>query len=77
MDELIKTIVEPFVDHPDDIHVTQERYDSGTIDYVLTVHKEDMGKVIGKHGRIATAVRTVVQAAGAAHQKNVNVAIRE
>jgi len=76
MDELIKGIVEPFVDHPDDVQVVREQKDD-EVTYVLTVNKADMGKVIGKRGRMASAIRTVVHAAGLAHHENATLSIRE
>ena len=63
MKALIETIVYPLVDHPDQIEVTVEETDE-KIRYHLTVHSDDVGKVIGKNGRIAKAIRTVVYAAG-------------
>jgi uncharacterized protein len=76
MNELIKGIVEPFVDHPGDVQVVKEQNDNEVM-YVLTVNKEDMGKVIGKKGRMASAIRTVVHAAGLAHHENATLSIRE
>lgn len=52
MKALIETIVYPLVDHPDQIEVTVEETDE-KIRYHLTVHSDDVGKVIGKNGRIA------------------------
>ena len=66
MKALIETIVYPLVDHPDQIEETDEK-----IRYHLTVHSDDVGKVIGKNGRIAKAIRTVVYAAGSDTNKRV------
>ena len=49
MKELIETIVKPLVDFPDDVHVDVHEEDT-RITYQLSVHKSDMGKVIGKAG---------------------------
>ncbi|ALX47443.1 KH domain-containing protein [Lentibacillus amyloliquefaciens] len=62
MKALIETIVTPLVDHPEDIVVTEAEEDSKVV-YHLTVNQNDVGKVIGKNGRIAKAIRTVVYAA--------------
>jgi hypothetical protein len=62
MKALIETIVSPLVDHPEDIVVTK-RDEETKIVYHLKVHDQDVGKVIGKNGRIAKAIRTVVYAA--------------
>ncbi|WP_028398989.1 KH domain-containing protein [Ectobacillus panaciterrae] len=72
MTGLIETIVKALVDHPEDVLVTQDS-GNGDITYRLTVHPEDVGKVIGKQGRIAKAIRTVVYAAG--HQQNEKVTL--
>jgi len=62
MKRLIETIVTPLVDHPEDI-VVKEREEKNKIVYHLTVNEEDVGKVIGKNGRVANAIRTVVYSA--------------
>lgn len=74
MDELIKTIVRALVDHPEEVSV-EEVSDDRKITYHLSVHKEDMGKVIGKQGRVAKAIRTVVYAAGAHQDKRIHLEI--
>ena len=72
--ELVKYIAASLVDHPDAIDVREvENEDNITIE--LRVDPEDMGKVIGKQGRIAKAIRTVVKAASAKSEKPVFVEI--
>lgn len=61
MKVLIESIVSRIVDYPDDI-VVKEIEEEAKIVYHLTVHPDDVGKVIGKNGRIAKAIRTVVYA---------------
>ena len=68
MKELIETIVKPLVDYPDDVHV--DVHEEDTSYYLSTLcHKSDMGKVIGKQGRVAKAIRTVVYAAASTSLK--------
>ncbi|MFD3445476.1 KH domain-containing protein [Microbacteriaceae bacterium 4G12] len=75
MTVLIETIVKPLVDHPAAVKVTEEST-NGEIIYRLTVHPEDVGKVIGKQGRIAKAIRTVVYAAGHHHNEKITLEIQ-
>ncbi|MCP8970159.1 KH domain-containing protein [Ectobacillus ponti] len=72
MTGLIETLVQALVDHPEDVKVTREQGGRDVI-YRLTVHAEDVGKVIGKQGRVAKAIRTVVYAAG--HNKNERITL--
>ncbi|GAA0353455.1 KH domain-containing protein [Alkalibacterium iburiense] len=59
MRELIKTIVEPLVSHPDDVSLDLKDTDEFH-EYLLSVHPDDVGRVIGKKGRIAKAIRAIV-----------------
>ncbi|GLB59374.1 KH domain-containing protein [Cytobacillus sp. NCCP-133] len=76
MKELIETIVKPLVDFPEDVQVNVQEEDS-RVTYQLSVNKNDMGKVIGKQGRVAKAIRTVVYAAGSSEQKKIFLEIIE
>ncbi|CRK80511.1 KH domain-containing protein [Neobacillus massiliamazoniensis] len=76
MKQLIETIVKPIVDFPDEVHVDVVE-NTSTITYQLSVNKADMGKVIGKQGRVAKAIRTVVYAAGSSQQKKIFLEIGE
>lgn len=73
--ETLTGIVQAIVDHPDQVSVIEE-VSGSNIDLTLNVAPEDMGMVIGRHGRIAKAIRTVVKAAAAGSGKKVNVEIR-
>ncbi|MFC4076416.1 KH domain-containing protein [Salinithrix halophila] len=74
MKELIECIAKSLVEHPDQVRI-REREEEGRIVFVLSVAPEDMGKVIGKQGRIAKALRTVVGAAAVREDKRVMVEI--
>ena len=75
MEELVKFIAESIVDEPSEVSVNRvEANNSITVE--LSVADEDMGKVIGKRGRIAKAIRTVVNAAAAKEGTNVKVDIK-
>ena len=62
MQELLTFVAKSLVDHPDQVRVQKTEGPEGTI-LELNVAEEDMGKVIGKQGRIAKAIRSVVRAA--------------
>ncbi|WP_102271481.1 KH domain-containing protein [Cytobacillus massiliigabonensis] len=76
MKELIETIVKPLVDFPEDVQVNVLE-EENRVTYQLSVNKTDMGKVIGKQGRVAKAIRTVVYAAGSSQQKKIFLEISE
>ncbi|AST92079.1 MULTISPECIES: KH domain-containing protein [Sutcliffiella] len=76
MTELIRTIVTALVDHPDQVSVTKQETDDVVL-YQLTTHPDDLGKVIGKQGRIAKAIRTVLFAAASHNEKRVQLEILE
>ena len=67
-------IVKELVDHPDDIRIEEVEDDQGVV-LELSVHAEDVGKVIGKRGRTAKALRALVRAAGALDDEDVTVEI--
>ena len=68
-------IAKAIVDSPEEVQVTAEE-DERSITLTLTVSPDDMGMVIGRHGRIAKAIRTVIKAAAVNSGKKVNVDIR-
>ncbi|MDB5085610.1 MAG: hypothetical protein JWN30_2496 [Bacilli bacterium] len=74
MKELIEVIAKALVDYPDEVRVSAVERDH-TITYELSVSPADMGKIIGKQGRIAKAVRSVVAAAAAGKDKRVSLEI--
>ncbi len=74
MKELVEVIAKALVDHSDEIVVT-EKVDGRNVVVELHVASSDMGKVIGKQGRIAKAIRSVVKAASSRENKIVDVEI--
>lgn len=74
MKELVEVIAKALVDSPDEVVVT-EKEDGRNITVELHVAPSDMGKVIGKQGRIAKAIRSVVKAASSKDNKRVDVEI--
>ncbi len=74
MKDLVEVIAKALVDNPDEVVVT-EKEEGKNITIELHVAPSDMGKVIGKQGRIAKAIRAVVKAASLGDNKKVNVEI--
>ncbi len=74
MKELLAVIAKSLVDDPDSVVIT-EREDDRAVVFELHVAENDMGKVIGKQGRIAKCIRTVMKAAASRENKHVSVEI--
>ena len=74
MKELVEVIAKALVDHPEEVTVTETEKDNATV-VELRGSPTDMGKVIGKQGRIAKAIRSVVKAAASRDDKKVIVEI--
>lgn len=74
MEELVEIIAKALVNYPDSVKVESESKDNEVIIHLTTV-PEDMGKVIGKSGKIAKAIRTLVDAASDEPGKKVRVSI--
>jgi len=72
--ELVRIIATSLVDHPEQVEVTEKETEKALV-IELKVAPEDMGKVIGKQGRIAKSIRTVAKAAAAKDDKKVVVDI--
>jgi uncharacterized protein len=73
-ENVLRFIAEQLVDHPDAVRIDVDEDERETV-LELHVHDEDLGKVIGKRGRTAKALRTLVRAAGALDDENVTVEI--
>ena len=74
MQELVKVLAKALVENPDAVEVEEVEEESRTI-LKLHVAQEDMGRVIGKQGRIAKAIRTIVKSAATRENKKVTVEI--
>ena len=73
--ETLSGIAKAIVDSPEDVTVV-ESVDGKRVNLTLSVTEDDMGMVIGKHGKIAKAIRTIMKAAAIADGKEVNVEIK-
>ena len=75
MKEVLEIIAKALVDYPEQVDVKEINNEDQTVTLELRVAESDMGKVIGKQGRIAKAIRTVVKAAASRENKKVAVEI--
>jgi len=74
LEELVTYLARGLVDNPDEVQVTRAERDGGTV-LELRVAEADVGKVIGRQGRIARALRTIVRASGAHQNERVQLEI--
>ncbi len=77
MEELVKYIVKSIVDKPEEVVVSQEVESEKIVIVNISVAPEDMGKVIGKGGKVASSIRTIVKTASAKSGKRFIVKINE
>lgn len=73
-EDVLEFVAKQLVDHPEEVRIEVDEDDRETV-LELHVHEEDLGKVIGKRGRTAKALRTVVRAAASLDEQNVAVEI--
>ena len=71
-EDLVRYLVGALVDNPDDV-VIERRDDAGRITFEVSVHEDDVGKVIGRQGRIVKAIRSLARAAGLLEGEQVYV----
>jgi hypothetical protein len=72
----LEYVVKSLVDHPDDVVIARSVDEMGVL-LTLTVNPEDMGKIIGRDGNIAKALRTLLRVVGMKHNARVNLKINE
>ena len=74
--DILTDMAKAIVDNPDQVTVTEENDGEGNVILTLTVSPDDMGMVIGRHGKIAKAIRTVMKAAANTIKVKVTVEIK-
>ena len=72
--ELVLSMVKPLVEFPEDVRIDISESDE-FMEYTLRVNSEDIGRVIGKQGRVARAIRTIVYSVRTRNQKRVRLSI--
>ena len=75
MKELIEYIAKSIVSNPDDVVVSTTENDDGIVTYVLQVHPDDKGRVIGRQGRVAQAIRSLLRVAAVKNGIHVSLEI--
>jgi uncharacterized protein len=73
--EVLEYVTEWLVDNPDDIQISEVEGERGQTVFEISVHPDDMGKVIGRQGRIIRALRSVVRATGQIDGQSVSVEV--
>ena len=74
-EKLIKNLVHPLVIHPEDLMVKKFSEDDQMLTIQVIVHEDDLGRVIGKNGRIANAIRTICYASASREGKKITINI--
>jgi len=74
--QFLENLVKALVDHPEDVKVDRTVDEMGVL-LTLDVHAEDMGKIIGRSGNTAKAIRTLLRVVGMKHDARVNLKINE
>ena len=73
MEDVLKVIIENLVENKDAIKIVREDKDDGFIKFKVTVAQDEMGKVIGKQGKVAQSIKSLMRAVGGKEQKKVEV----
>ncbi len=74
--QFLETVVKSLVDHPESVKINRTVDEMGVL-LTLDVHAEDMGKIIGRSGNTAKAIRTLLRVVGMKHEARVNLKINE
>ena len=74
--QFLETVVKSLVDHPESVHINRTVDEMGVL-LTLDVHAEDMGKIIGRSGNTAKAIRTLLRVVGMKNEARVNLKINE
>ena len=77
MKDALLDIVKAIVENQDAIEIKEETQEDGTMNYVVTVAKEDMGRIIGKNGKVIRAIRTVMKIPAIKNNTRIFVTLAE
>ncbi|MBF8249674.1 MAG: hypothetical protein HW400_275 [Candidatus Levybacteria bacterium] len=76
MKKALEYIISQIVDNPDKVEI-KEQEDQGIINFTITVDPSDMGRIIGKNGKVIRAIRNVVKISAIKQNKKINIALTE
>lgn len=76
MKDILTTLVKSLVDNPDDVSI-EENDDNGFVTLVITVNKDDMGKIIGKEGKVIRSLRNIMKIPAMKQGKKVQISLAE
>jgi uncharacterized protein len=76
MKKALEYIVSQIVDNPDKVEI-KEQEDQGMINFIITVAAADMGKIIGKNGKVIRAIRNAIKISAIKQNKKINIALSE
>lgn len=76
MKDILTTIVKSLVDNPEDV-VIEENDDNGFVTLTITVNKDDMGKIIGKEGKVIRSIRNIMKIPAMKQGKKVQISLAE
>lgn len=76
MRDVLSQIISSIVEKPDEVEVKEEEQD-GVLNFTITVAKEDMGKIIGKNGKVIRAIRTVMKIPAIKNNKKIFISLTE
>lgn len=76
-EELISSLILPLVAYPNDVEIINVGNDEDSLEYKVKVNSNDLGRVIGKNGTIAKAIRTVLYAGASKEGKKIHLSIEE
>ena len=74
--DFLAFVIESIVEHPEDVNITESRDDMGVL-LCVDINKDDMGKVVGRMGNTAKAIRTLLRVVGMKHNARVSLKINE
>lgn len=72
-ESLVAELIKPLVTHPEDVKTTSNKTDDNNVLVKVSVHPDDLGRVIGKKGRVASAIRTIAHAAAIRQKVNLDI----